>query len=389
MLKKIAVICVLFALAVPALTLFSFAENVSAVSVGGVSAKAYCLLDADLYEVIDEKNSSLRLGMASTTKIMTALVAIESGRLDQTVEVDKRAVGTEGSSVYLEDKERLTLCDLVYALMLASANDAAEAIAYYLCGSIEDFTRLMNERAREMGLENTNFTNPHGLSDSEHYTTTKDLAKLGAKALENEAFKEIVSTRSYSFLSDKTRRSITNHNKLLAFYSGCIGVKTGFTKKDGRCLVSAAERDGKRLVAVTLSAPDDWNDHKRLLDFGFSLYEKKELCRSGEYSFYIHTPNGAVKRILAENTDRLVLSVRRDAEIKAYTELDRIYYREVNKGDTVGYTVFKADGKEIARVPVFALQSSGTVKVKKSLLERIWESVSELFKRISEGLHLL
>jgi D-alanyl-D-alanine carboxypeptidase/D-alanyl-D-alanine carboxypeptidase (penicillin-binding protein 5/6) len=198
-----------------------------------------------------------------------------------------------------------------------------------------------------------------------------------------------VSKRSYSFLSDKTRRSIANHNRLLASYEGCIGVKTGFTKKDGRCLVSAAERDGKRLVAVTLSAPDDWNDHKRLLDFGFSLYEKREMCKAGEYSFYIHTPNGAVKRILAENAKGITLSVRKDARIKAYTELDRIYYREINKGDTVGYTVFKADGKEIARVPLLALQSSCNVKVKKSLLERIWESVTVFFKRISEGLRLL
>lgn len=388
MLKKIAVICVLCALLMPVLSLFSFAGSVEAANIG-VSAKAYCLFDADLYEVIDEKNSSVRLGMASTTKIMTALIAIESGRLDHTVEVDKRAVGTEGSSVYLEDKERLTLRDLVYALMLASANDAAEAIAYYLCGSIDDFTRLMNEKAHELGLENTHFTNPHGLSDGEHYTTAKELAMLSARALENEAFREIVSKRSYSFLSDKTRRSIANHNRLLASYKGCIGVKTGFTKKDGRCLVSAAERDGKRLVAVTLSAPDDWNDHKRLLDFGFSLYEKRELCKAGEYSFYIHTPNGAVKRILAENAKGITLSVRKDARIKAYTELDRIYYREINKGDTVGYTVFKADGKEIARVPLLALQSSCNVKVKKSLLERIWESVTVFFKRISEGLRLL
>ncbi len=388
MLKKIAVICIVCALLMPVLSLFSFAGSVEAANIG-VSAKAYCLFDADLYEVIDEKNSSVRLGMASTTKIMTALIAIESGRLDQTVEVDKRAVGTEGSSVYLADGERMTLRDLVYALMLASANDAAEAIAYYLCGSIEDFTRLMNEKAHELGLENTHFTNPHGLSDSDHYTTARELAMLSARALENEAFKEIVSKRSYSFLSDKTRRSIANHNRLLASYKGCIGVKTGFTKKDGRCLVSAAERDGKRLVAVTLSAPDDWNDHKRLLDFGFSLYEKRELCKAGEYSFYIHTPNGAVKRILAENAKGITLSVRKNARIKAYTELDRIYYREITKGDTVGYTVFKADGKEIARVPLLALQSSCNVKVKKSLLERIWESVTVFFKRISEGLRLL
>lgn len=388
MLKKIAVICVLCALVMPVLSLFSFAGSVEAANIG-VSAKAYCLFDADLYEVIDEKNSSVRLGMASTTKIMTAFIAIESGRLDHTVEVDKRAVGTEGSSVYLADGERMTLRDLVYALMLASANDAAEAIAYYLCGSIDDFTRLMNEKAHELGLENTHFTNPHGLSDGEHYTTAKELAMLSARALENEAFREIVSKRSYSFLSDKTRRSIANHNRLLASYEGCIGVKTGFTKKDGRCLVSAAERDGKRLVAVTLSAPDDWNDHKRLLDFGFSLYEKRELCKAGEYSFYIHTPNGAVKRILAESAKGITLSVRKDARIKAYTELDRIYYREINKGDTVGYTVFKADGKEIARVPLLALQSSCNVKVKKSLLERIWESVTVFFKRISEGLRLL
>ena len=205
MLKRIVVICLLCALFTPLFTLISLAKEVDAVNIGPLSAKAYCLLDADRYEVIDEKNSSARLGMASTTKIMTALIAIESGSLDEAVEVDKRAVGTEGSSVYLTEGERMTLRDLVCALMLASANDAAEAIAYYLSDSIEDFTRLMNKRAREMGLENTNFTNPHGLSDSDHYTTAKELAILSARALENEAFREIVSKRSYSFVSDKTR----------------------------------------------------------------------------------------------------------------------------------------------------------------------------------------
>ena len=389
MLKRIVVICLLCALFTPLFTLISLAKEVDAVNIGPLSAKAYCLLDADRYEVIDEKNSSARLGMASTTKIMTALIAIESGSLDEAVEVDKRAVGTEGSSVYLTEGERMTLRDLVCALMLASANDAAEAIAYYLCGSIEDFTRLMNERAREMGLENTNFTNPHGLSDSDHYTTAKELAILSARALENEAFREIVSKRSYSFVSDKTRRSISNHNKLLASYDGCVGVKTGFTKKDGRCLVSAAERDGKRLVAVTLSAPDDWKDHQRLLDCGFSLYEKRELCDVGDHSFEIYTPNGTVKRIIAENIDRFVLSLRKDVIVKEYTELDRIYYREINKGDIVGYVVYKADGKEIARVSLVAAQSSGNVKIKKSLLERVWESVTGLFRRIAEALHVL
>jgi D-alanyl-D-alanine carboxypeptidase/D-alanyl-D-alanine carboxypeptidase (penicillin-binding protein 5/6) len=354
-----------------------------------VSAESAVLIEAEGHGIVAGKNAHVPMPMASTTKIMTALVAIENIPYDKVVRINGNAVGVEGSSVYLKAGEELSFSDLLYSLMLASANDAAEAIDYYLCGSIDDFTRLMNEKAHELGLENTHFTNPHGLSDSEHYTTAKELAMLSARALENEAFREIVSKRSYSFLSDKTRRSIANHNRLLASYKGCIGVKTGFTKKDGRCLVSAAERDGKRLVAVTLSAPDDWNDHKRLLDFGFSLYEKRELCRAGEYSFYIHTPNGAVKRILAENAKGITLSVRKDARIKAYTELDRIYYREINKGDTVGYTVFKADGKEIARVPLLALQSSCNVKVKKSLLERIWESVTVFFKRISEGLRLL
>ena len=214
--------------------------------------------------------------MASTTKIMTALVAIESSPLDKNVMISDMAIGTEGSSLYLKKGEIMSMSDLLMGLMLRSANDAAAAIAYEISGSIEAFADKMNEKAASIGVTDTHFTNPHGLDDENHYTTAADLAIITAEALKNDTFLEIVSTEKCIIKNfDGEARLLTNHNKLLSLYDGAIGVKTGFTKKSGRCLVGAAERDGMRLIAVTINAPDDWNDHEALFDFGFSRLNSK------------------------------------------------------------------------------------------------------------------
>lgn len=235
-----------------------------------VSAKSAALYDPASKSFLYTKNADMQLPMASTTKIMTALVAIENADLDKSVSISDDAIGTEGSSLYLKRGETMTMKDLLMGLMLRSANDAAAAIAYEISGSIEAFAEKMNEKATQIGALNTNFTNPHGLDNPSHYTTAKDLAIITAEALSNKTFLNIVSTKKHIIKnSDGEARLLTNHNKLLNLYDGAIGVKTGFTKKSGRCLVGAAERDGTRLISVTINAPDDWNDHKALFDYGF------------------------------------------------------------------------------------------------------------------------
>jgi len=243
-----------------------------------VSAKSAVLYDPSSAKFLYTKNADARLPMASTTKIMTALVAIENSRLDVFVEINDNAIGTEGSSLYLKKGEVMTMEDLLFGLMLRSANDAAAAIAYEISGSIEAFADKMNEKAENLGLADTHFTNPHGLDDKEHYTTARELAIISGEALKNEVFLKIVSTKKHVIKNfDGEARLLINHNKLLNMYADTIGVKTGFTKKSGRCLVGAAERDGVRLITVTINAPNDWQDHISLLNYGFKKYEAEPL----------------------------------------------------------------------------------------------------------------
>ena len=235
-----------------------------------ISAKAAVLYNPSTDTFLYSKNENTPLPMASTTKIMTAIVAIENAELDKIVTVDDRAIGIEGSSIYLKQGEELSIESLLYALLLRSANDAAAAIAYEIADSIEAFSLMMNQKAQELGLNNTSFENPHGLDAKNHYTSARDLAILSAYAISNPIFKEICSTKKKIIESSLESRLIINHNKLLNFYDGCIGIKTGYTKKSGRSLASAAEKYGQTLVCVTINAPDDWNDHKKLFDYGFA-----------------------------------------------------------------------------------------------------------------------
>ena len=223
-------------------------------------AKSFALYNPDTKTFLYQSNANERMPMASTTKIVTALIAIEELDLDEIIQVPKEAVGIEGSSLYLKENDELSVKDLVYGVLLQSANDAATVLAIRISGSIEAFANLMTERAFKTGAVNTKFENPHGLDSSEHYTTAHDLSLITAEALSNETFKQITGTYKYSFKLGENTRTIVNHNKLLKSYDGCIGVKTGFTRKSGRCLVSAANRNGITLVAVTLDDPDDWND---------------------------------------------------------------------------------------------------------------------------------
>ncbi len=338
-----------------------------------VSAESAIVLEATTGDVVFEKDADTRRPMASTTKIMTAITALEAGDLDKKVSVPAEAVGVEGSSVYLEKGDSLSLYDLVWALMLESANDAAAAIAIEVAGSIEAFAELMNEKAAEIGLCDTHFTNPHGLDDEEHYTTARDLARLAVYALKNEKFAEIVSTYKKTVEIDGETRYLLNHNKMLKLYDGAIGVKTGYTKRSGRCLVSAAERDGVRLVAVTLNAPDDWRDHTAMLDAGFECFERRELIREGESVFIVPCIGSEKGEVLLSSHDALSAVVRKNTpDITRRIELPRYMWAPIEAGDMVGRIVFSQDGVDIGEVPIFADETVERVVYKKGLLERIF-----------------
>lgn len=262
-----------------ALCCLFFIQNTGAQAQIGASAKAAVLINADTRRVIYSQNQNERLPMASTTKIMTALLLCENADLEQTITVTKQMVAVEGSSMGLLAGDTVSYHELLYGLLLASGNDAANTVAISLCGSVSAFADKMNEKAQRLGLKDTRFVTPSGLDAEGHYTTAYDLACLAAYALQNEDFLAACSSQNatLNYGNPPYRRTIKNHNKLLGSYDGVIGVKTGFTKKSGRCLVSAARRDGKTVVAVTLNDPDDWQDHKALLDFGLSQLECKAL----------------------------------------------------------------------------------------------------------------
>ncbi|WP_102345723.1 D-alanyl-D-alanine carboxypeptidase family protein [Bacillus sp. Marseille-P3661] len=250
-----------------------------------VSSQTAILMDQETGRVLYEKSGNKVMRIASITKIMTAILAIESGKMDEIVRVSKNAVYTEGSSIYLKENEKIKLEDLVYGLMLRSGNDAAVAIAEYVGGSVDGFVFLMNQKAREIGMRNTNFANPHGLDDHEnHYSTAYDMALLTKYAMESELYQKISGTKVHRAPNpgEKWDRVWKNKNKLLtSLYEYSTGGKTGYTKRAKRTLVSTAEKDDQKLIAVTLNGPDDWNDHIAMFEWGFAEYEMVKLMPKG------------------------------------------------------------------------------------------------------------
>ena len=353
-----------------------------------LSAQSALLMEAESGSVIYEKEGSERLPMASTTKIMTALVALEIADPAQRITVTAEAVGVEGSSIYLTEGETLTLEELLYALLLESANDAAVAIAVGLSGSIEAFAEQMNRTAKELELSNSHFTNPHGLDHEEHYTTARDLAVITRRALEHPLFCTIVSTRKTTIPHDNTDgvRLLINHNKLLRMYDGCIGVKTGYTKRSGRCLVSAAEREGVTLIAVTLNAPNDWKDHSALLDYGFSRYRSVLLCEGEEFLFPLPVTGGCEDYVMVGNSDALrAILPAGHGSIVIRIEAPRFLYAAVESGEEIGRVVFHCDTlgngqlQTVGEVPLYTRYAVEAKQRKKGL----WAWLLGLFGKAS------
>ena len=343
-----------------------------------VSAASYLLMDADSGQILAESNANVRRPMASTTKIMTALVVLETLPLDTVVTVDARAVGVEGSSVYLFAGERITVRTLLYALLLSSANDAAVALALACDNSVEAFAARMNARAKALSLHDTQFCNPNGLHDEEHYTTARDLATLTKAALENDEFAKIVTTRRYVAPQNGTdaTRLFLNHNKLLRTLDGCVGVKTGYTRAAGRCLVSASEREGLTLIAVTLSAPDDWRDHTALHEWGHARFVARSLSPAA-LTLPVVGGNEDTVSLVPSETPRVLLP-RDHGEITYRVIAPHFLFASVNKGEPCGTIRYFEGNTCIAEVPLVA-DSDVATKTRTSLPLRILRFFKQLF----------
>ena len=272
-------------------------------SANSCSAKGMAVLDADSGRVLYNRNMNERLKMASTTKIVTALTVLKNCKdLDEKFEIDDEAVGVEGTSIYLKSGEILSSRELLYGLMLRSGNDASVALAIHCAGTLEKFAEMMNATATECGAKNSHFVNPHGLDTDGHYTTAYDLALITSKALQNPTFAEIVSTKNIKISDGETNiRYLTNKNRLLNSLDGCIGVKTGFTKGAGRCLVSAAKRDGMTIVCVVLNCGPMFEESAQLLNSAFKEYENSEILKPYNFVCSISVENGEKNKVRVYN----------------------------------------------------------------------------------------
>ncbi len=337
--KKLAAALFITALMLCLLTLPASAEEEHT-----LSAHSAIVLCADTGDVLYEKNADERMLIASITKIMTAIVVIENADLDEQIVIKPEWSAIEGSSMYADPGQSYTVRELLYGMMLNSGNDAAAALACTLCGDESAFADKMNEKARELGLENTSFRNPHGLDADGHYSTARDMARLTACCMENESFKSIVSTNCAVI------KGVTyyNHNRLLREYPDCIGVKTGYTIAAGRTLVSCAERGGMRLVCVTLNAPDDWNDHKYLLDRAFSEYRVVSYS-ADSFALTIELASSAAStaRAVPKNEIRLLAGVNDELDVKL--EAPRILFAGGIEGERVGSVSVFLNGALAAR----------------------------------------
>ncbi|MBT2760772.1 D-alanyl-D-alanine carboxypeptidase family protein [Paenibacillus sp. ISL-20] len=348
-------------------------------------AQAAALIDVTSGRVLYSKNGDERLRIASLTKIMTAIVAIEHGKLDDRVKISKNAFAKEGSSLFLKLGEEMTLENLLYGLMLRSGNDAATAIAEHVGGTEEGFVLLMNEKAAGLGLTNSHFMNPHGLDHDEHYSSANDVAKLTAYALKNPIFSEIVKTPTKKAPNPNEAWDYKwdNKNKMLRFYEGADGVKTGYTKKAFRCLVSSATRNGQQIAAVTLNDGNDWNDHSKMLDYGFAHFPLKKVTEKGQkvqgyslvtgssftYAFAHDEEARLVKRLVLHKASTPDLSFGLRGHIELL--LDNV---------SIGKVPVYAEGSKLPEVPEVLQKSRSTSGPLGSL--SLWQSAGEVLRHL-------
>lgn len=338
-------------LALLMLVLFPFSGDAEEV---GTSASACVIIDEVSGRVLLSHNAETPLPMASTTKVMTALLAIESGDMEAPVTCSHHAFGVPGTSIYLSKGETLTLREMVTGLMLASGNDAAVAIAEHIGGTVEDFCRMMTARAAELGCTNTVFLTPHGLPQEGHYTTAHDLALIAREAMQHELFREIVSTKraTIPWEGRSYDRVLNNKNRLLSTYDGATGIKTGYTRKAGRCLVFGAERDGMRIIGVVLNCYDWFDEASRLMDIAFDRYESVTMLHAGEHvaTLPVDLTDGASVDLVISSD--LTGVVARGSIPRVELDLPQQLTAPVQQGQKVGTARIISGDEPVAEVPV-------------------------------------
>lgn len=337
--------------------------QIQAATPSSLYARAYCVLDADSGRLLLGKQENEKMPMASTTKIMTCILALESGKLEETVTVSDYAAKMPDVQLNICEGEQYLLKDLLYSLMLESHNDTAVAIAEHLGGSVEGFAEMMNEKAKELGCVNTHFVTPNGLDDPAHYTTAKELCMIGAYAIQNKEFLKIISTKSYSFsdLSGKRSFTVNNHDAFLSQYSGAIGIKTGFTGNAGYCFCGAAKQKGTTLVSAVLACgwpPNKsykWSDTKKLMDYGFQGFETKTIPVSTQ-KIILPVDGGqshslSLKRVCEEDVS---LPLSRQDQITVTRQLPEKLSAPVRQGDIIGYENYCINGECFLKIPLTA-----------------------------------
>ncbi len=348
-----------------------------------VSAKSAVLLNTDNGQILFAKDENTKRPMASTTKIMTALLTLEKAAVDdRIITITDQMVRVEGSSMGLLPGNKLSLKALAAGMLTVSGNDAANSAAIAISGSTEAFADLMNKRAGELNLSNTHFVTPSGLDDEAHYTTAYDLAMLSAAAMKNPDFAQIAGNKlmNVQYASPEQTRRFTNHNKLLSLYQGCTGVKTGYTQKAGRCLVSAAERDGVHLIAVTLNAPDDWNDHQKMLNYGFSMLVSYPIDDS-HYSVTLPVVGGTGENVALCGTvgDSVVVNKDDSTKISRIIEIPKFIYAPVETGQVLGTIRYTLNGDTLASTDLVSVGKIPQVTAEKNIFQIFLDRIKNLF----------
>jgi D-alanyl-D-alanine carboxypeptidase (penicillin-binding protein 5/6) len=346
-----------------------------------LSAASAVLVDLDTGEVLFDRAGGRRRPVASTTKIMTALLVLESATPVDEVIASDRAVSEEGAELGLEEGERISVHDLMYALMLQSANDAAVALAEHVGGSVDAFIERMNDRTSRLGLTNTRFASPNGLDDS-GYSTARDLAAITVEAFRSSTFAETVGSRFREIPApDGPARRIQNRNALLWLYPDAIGVKTGYTAAAGFCLVAAAERDGTRLGTVVLGSPDEpFSDAAALLNYGFAAYERRQVVRLGDPLDPIPV---AGQLVAVETGDVLRVLVRRGESVEEEIRPSQSLGLPLARGERVGTLVVSASGEELGQVPVVAAEAVRAPQpVRPTWWRRAWTTLASFLAEV-------
>ena len=331
-----------------------------------VSARSAYVMDAVSGRVLYEKAPTQQSLIASTTKIMTALIVCEQSNVLDRMRIPREAIGIEGSSMYLQEGEVLTLQELLYGLMLSSGNDAAVALAIYCGGTVEGFVELMNDKARVLGLTGTHFANPNGLDSPGHYSTARDLAVLSAYAMENPIFYKTVSAKTVKL----GQRYLRNHNKLLWQVEGVDGVKTGYTKAAGRILVSSATRNGRRIIAVTIHDPCDWQDHTQLLETGFSRYTIRPVIKRGQLVGTLEVVGGETRQIQVLAAEDFSYALAEEENPQLALPGPGFVYAPAVEGADAGFAYVLIEGNAIGKFPVVYGQ---TVEMKTEEKKPFWK----------------